>query len=56
MDDNLFDDDDSLDYVLFEECEKDVEVDDSRGNGGCLGMIMFFLIMPVAGQFCWRYL
>lgn len=54
MDDNLFDEDDALDYVLYEECEK--EVKKNGGNSGCLGMLVFMLITPVTGLLSWRCL
>ncbi len=41
-DDNLFDDDDALDYTLYEEANKET----SGGGKGCLGMIVL-LILPV---------
>ncbi len=47
MDDNLFDDDDALDFILYEECEK--EVNDPENKGGCFGTIIFLLISPMAG-------
>ena len=38
--DNLFDDDDALDYILYEECERDAK----KNNGsGCLGMIVILV-------------
>ena len=46
MDDNPFDDDDALDYIIYEECEK--ETNNSKDNGGCFGSIIFFLVSPVA--------
>ncbi len=47
MDDNLFDEDDALDYILYEECEKK---DNRPGNGksGCLGLLML-IVLPLAG-------
>ncbi len=53
MDDNLFDEDDALDYVLYEECEKEVEK--NKGHSGCLGVVAFLLLMPVTGLLLWRY-
>jgi len=41
---NLFDDDDALDYILYEECEK---TDKKNGGSGCLG-VLGVLLLPVA--------
>ena len=50
--DNIFDDDDdALDYILYEECTRETE--EVRKRGGCLGMLLF-LLAPVAGIFAWR--
>jgi hypothetical protein len=43
-DNNLFDEDDALDYILYEEVNKET----SDGGKGCLGMIIL-LILPLAG-------
>lgn len=45
MDDNIFDDDEALDYIIYEDCEKK----DTRQNnaGGCLSTILILLI-PLA--------
>lgn len=45
MDDNLFDENDDLDYVLYEECEK--EPKNSNGKSGCAGVLVL-LIVPSA--------
>lgn len=50
--DNLFDDDDALDYVLYEECAEERKI--GRRQGGCLGMLVFLLILPVTGLLLWR--
>jgi hypothetical protein len=43
--DNIFDKDDTLDYLTYKECEKGVrKQQDKRGRGGCLG----FLILMAA--------
>ncbi|MDY0222415.1 MAG: hypothetical protein RBR67_14875 [Desulfobacterium sp.] len=36
--DNVFDEDDALDYILFEEAQK--EVDKDKTNTGCLPVIL----------------
>lgn len=38
----LFDDDPALDYILFEEMQKDNA--QQKGRGGCLGILVIFLI------------
>jgi len=43
-DDNIFDEDDALDYIMYEEVEK--EVNDTEGGSGCLGVVMI-LAVPV---------
>ena len=37
MDDNIFDEDDSIDYIMYKECEK--ESNQKSDNGGCLSII-----------------
>lgn len=53
-DDNIFDKDDALDYIMFEECEKDVR-SQKGGRGGCLGSLILlftpaFLLAAFAHQ------
>ena len=43
-DNNLLDEDPALDYILYEEMEKDTK---SRGKGGCFG-IVFFVLIPLS--------
>lgn len=43
-DDNLFDDDDALDYIIYEEARKET----SKRGKGCFGMIVL-LILPLIG-------
>lgn len=49
--DNIFDDDEALDYILYEECTG--ETDKEQKGGGCLGMIAL-LLLPVCGILIWR--
>lgn len=42
MGDNIFDDDDCLDHILYEDSEKD---GNNKGSGGCLGL---FLLMAIS--------
>jgi hypothetical protein len=45
--DNLFHDDDALDYIMYEECEKDAGAEQKgNGKGGCLGVVIL-LAVPV---------
>ncbi len=53
MDDNLFDDDDALDYIMYEECNN--ETNNQRNSRGCFGTIMFFLVSPVTGLLFWKW-
>lgn len=41
-DDNIFDEDDALDYVMYEDVEKNVEKNSSE-KSGCLGALALFL-------------
>ena len=45
-DDNLFDDDDALDYIMYEECEKGRGA--HKGGNGCFGVALALLI-PFVG-------
>ncbi len=44
--DNLFDDDDALDYILYEECCRETE-NNTPKRSGCLGMLLIFIVPPV---------
>jgi hypothetical protein len=46
MDDNLFDEDDALDYILYKECEK--ESKNSNGKSGCAGVLVLLIAPAVA--------
>ncbi len=41
---NLFDDDDALDFVLYEDAEKNDK--NQRKFGGCLSVILLFMVLP----------
>ena len=47
-DDNIFDEDDALDYIFYEELED--KNNKSPNNTGCLGVVIL-LIMPIAIYF-----
>jgi hypothetical protein len=47
-DDNVFDEDNALDFIMKEEVEK--ENQQKSGKGGCLGIIAL-LIFPVAALY-----
>ena len=44
-DDNIFDDDEALDYIMYEEVEKNVE-NNSNEKSGCLG-VLALTVCPV---------
>ncbi len=57
--DNLFDDDDALDYIIYKECEKDERQDMNNsggGKGGCLGVAFFLLTPALTGLLAWRWI
>ena len=44
-DDNIFDDDDALDYVMPKEVEKEIK---QPGNqSGCLGFVALLILTPI---------
>ena len=50
--DGLLDDDPALDYILYEEMTKEEE--NQHPSKGCLGVIIFLLILPcVASGVIW---
>ncbi len=46
-DDNIFDDDDALDYILYEEVEKEVNTNDPKSRGGCFGVLLVLIIPAI---------
>ena len=46
--DNIFDKDDTLDYLIYKECEEEARKRqvDKRGRAGCLGLLLL-LVVPV---------
>jgi len=58
MDDNIFDDDDALDYIIYEDCEKSVNSTNSAqgggDGGGCLGIFAAMIVVPPAGFVLWK--
>ena len=46
LDSNIFDDDDALDYILYEECTRETE-NITPKRSGCLGMLLIFIVPPV---------
>jgi hypothetical protein len=42
MDDNLFDEDDALDYILYEECEN--ESQNPNRKSGCAGVLVLLAV------------
>ncbi len=50
--DNTFDKDDALDLIIYQDLEKQVNRN-NKGNGGCIGVVIFMLLLPVTGYlFC----
>jgi hypothetical protein len=45
-DDNIFDKDDALDFIIYKDLEGQERGNEGR-NGGCLG-IVFLLLLPMA--------
>ncbi len=48
---NIFDDD-ALDYILYEECERDAK---KNSGAGCLGMIMAMIFVPTLVTFLFHW-
>lgn len=47
---NIFDDDDALDFIIYKSLEKqnrEQSGNNKRGQGGCLGFV-FLLVIPVS--------
>jgi hypothetical protein len=51
---NIFDKDDALDFIIYDELEKQ-DRERKGGKGGCLGMVVLMLL-PVASVMllCWK--
>ena len=45
--DNTFDDDDALDFIIFKELEKHGQ-ERKGGKSGCLGIVVIMLLLPAA--------
>ena len=45
--DNIFADDDALDFIIYKETEKQGRLKNG-GKSGCLGIIIMLLLLPVA--------
>ncbi len=55
MDNNLFDDDDALDYLLYTEEDKaHRDGSDNNNRGGCLGIVVLLVLLPAAWRIIWR--
>lgn len=48
-DDNIFDDDDALDYIMSEEVEQGDQ--QPQGKSGCMGVIAI-IVIPFAALYC----
>ena len=53
-DDNIFDQDDALDFIIYKDLEGPERRNEGR-NGGCLGIVVL-LMLPVASVMllCWK--
>ncbi len=51
--DNIFDDDPALDFILYEELEKQNQ-EQKSGKGGCLGAIVLMLLPMSCALFFWK--
>ncbi len=49
MDDDLFDKDKALDFIIYDESEK--KETNPKNNAGCLGSIVLFLIFAILLSF-----
>ena len=48
--DNIFDKDDALDFIIYKDLEKHRQ-ERKGGNGGCLGFVVL-LLLPAASVMC----
>jgi len=44
--DNIFADDDALDFIISEELEKQDREERKGGKGGCFGVVALLLLLP----------
>ena len=51
--DNIFSDDDVVDFLIYDECEKQGG-GQKRGKGGCLGVVLL-LLLPAVGTIIIRW-
>jgi len=49
-DDNIFDEDDALDYILYEEHSKGPK--NTNNGSGCLS-VLILVAVPLTGCLCW---
>jgi hypothetical protein len=50
-DGNIFDDDDTLDFIIYENLEKR-DIESKNRNGGCFGIITLLLLAGVSTVLC----
>ena len=50
MDDNLFDDDDAVDFIMYEDLEEATGGGGDGGGSGCLGVCVGLMLLPVMGM------
>ena len=52
---NIFDDDDVVDFMIYDECEKR-DRGQKGGKGGCLGIFVLMLLPAASMMFLsWKY-
>ncbi len=53
-DDNIFDEDDALDYIMYEEVSKNTQRGNNKSTGGCLSLLIL-LTIPVSSIAFWLF-
>jgi len=51
-DDNIFDEDDALDYIMYEEVSKNSQRENNKSTGGCLSLLLLLTIPVSSIVFC----
>ncbi len=53
-DDNIFDKDDALDYIVYEEASNNTQRENNKSPGGCLSLLIV-LTIPVSSISLWFF-
>lgn len=55
--DNLFNDDDALDFIIYKSLEEEIpkQPENNRGRGGCLGLILVLGLAGLLVPFCLQF-